>query len=157
MAITEMRPIANKTEKSDNPEFQSRPSDFPEDIRNSRAATQTISTKIRGCSEFGRQSRSDKVEKERDEHFNSIRSMIPMKQERRVKKKTSTPALTTSDDDMDLLDDDEAPLIKDVSPPPTGMDINMVFMLPVEFKGAKGRSLRCFSAPRRLCSRSPRS
>jgi hypothetical protein len=83
--------------------------------------------------------------------------MIPMKQERRMKKKTSTHALTTSDDDMDLLDDDEAPLIKDVSPPPTGMDINMVFMLPVEFKGAKGRSLRCFSTPRRLCSRSPRS
>jgi hypothetical protein len=30
---------------------------------------------------------------------------------------------------MYLLDDDEAPLIKDGSPPPTDMDINMVFTL----------------------------
>jgi hypothetical protein len=28
-------------------------------------------------------------------------------------------------------------LIKDGSPPSTSMDINMVFMLPVEFRGAK--------------------
>ncbi len=41
----------------------------------------------------------------------------------------------TSNDDMDLLDDDEAPLFKDRSPQPTSMDINMVFMLPAEFKG----------------------
>jgi hypothetical protein len=40
-------------------------------------------------------------------------------------------------DDMDLLDDDEAPLIKDGSPPLLGMDINMVFKLPAEFKGAE--------------------
>jgi hypothetical protein len=51
------------------------------------------------------------------------------------KEKTSTPALTASNDDMDLLDDDESPLIKDGSLPPTGMDINMIFMLPAEFKG----------------------
>jgi hypothetical protein len=37
---------------------------------------------------------------------------------------------------MDLLDDDEAPLIKDGSPPPTGMDINMVFTLPAKLRGA---------------------
>jgi hypothetical protein len=43
----------------------------------------------------------------------------------------------TSNDDMDLLDDDEFPLIKEGSPPPTGMDTNMVFMLPSEFKGAE--------------------
>jgi hypothetical protein len=36
-----------------------------------------------------------------------------MKQQWRVKKKTSTPALTASDDDMDLPDDDKSPLIKD--------------------------------------------
>jgi hypothetical protein len=42
-------------------------------------------------------------------------------------------ALTASDDDMDLLDDDESPLIKDGSPPPTSMDVIMVFTLPVEF------------------------
>jgi hypothetical protein len=49
-------------------------------------------------------------------------------------KKVDTPAPLTSDDDMDLLDDDETPLIKDGSPPPTGMDINMVFMLLAEFR-----------------------
>jgi hypothetical protein len=52
-----------------------------------------------------------------------------------VKKKTSVPALIASDNDMDLLDNDESPLIKDVSPPPTNMDINLVFMLPAEFRG----------------------
>jgi hypothetical protein len=36
-----------------------------------------------------------------------------MKQEWRVKEKVNTPAPMTSDDDMDLLDDDEASLIKD--------------------------------------------
>jgi hypothetical protein len=60
-----------------------------------------------------------------------------MKQEWRVKEKAIIPAPTTSDDDMDLLDDNESSLIKDGSPPPTGMDINMVFMLPAEFKGVK--------------------
>jgi hypothetical protein len=63
--------------------------------------------------------------------------MISLKQEWRVKNKTNTPALTTSDDDIDLLDDDKSSLIKDGSPPPIGMDINMVFTLLVEFKGAK--------------------
>jgi hypothetical protein len=63
--------------------------------------------------------------------------VIPSKQEWRVKEKVDTPAPTTSDDDMDLLDDDEAPLIKGGSPPPTDMDINMVFMLPSKFRGAK--------------------
>jgi hypothetical protein len=52
-----------------------------------------------------------------------------------VKEKTSTPALTTSDDDMDLLEGDESLLIKDGSQPPIDMDINMVFTLPDEFKG----------------------
>jgi hypothetical protein len=60
-----------------------------------------------------------------------------MKKEWRVKEKVNTPTPMTSDDNMDLLDDDEAPLIKDRSLPLTDMDINMVFMLPVEFKGAE--------------------
>jgi hypothetical protein len=81
--------------------------------------------------------REEAVEKERDEHFNTIRSVIPMKHEWRVKKKTSTSTLTSSDDDMDLLDDDESPLIKDGSLSPTRMDINMAFMLPAELRGAK--------------------
>jgi hypothetical protein len=38
---------------------------------------------------------------------------------------------------MDLLDDDESLLIKDGSPPLTGMDINMVLMLLAEFMGVK--------------------
>jgi hypothetical protein len=57
-----------------------------------------------------------------------------MKKEWRVKDMVDTPTPMTSDNDMDLLDDDEAPLIKDGSPPPTGMDNNMVFTLPAEFK-----------------------
>jgi hypothetical protein len=63
--------------------------------------------------------------------------VIPTKQEWRVKEKVDTPAPTTSDNDMDLLDDDEAPLIKDGSPPPIGMDINMVFTMPTEFRGVE--------------------
>jgi hypothetical protein len=80
--------------------------------------------------------REEAAEKEIDEHFNTIRPMFSTKQEWRVKEKASTPALTASDDDMDLLDDDESSLIKDRSLPPTGMDINMVFTLPVEFRVA---------------------
>jgi hypothetical protein len=38
---------------------------------------------------------------------------------------------------MDLLYDDEDPLIEDGSPPPNSMDINMVFTLPAEFRGAE--------------------
>jgi hypothetical protein len=60
-----------------------------------------------------------------------------MKQEWRLKEKTNIPTPTTSDDCMDLLDDDESPLIKDGSLPPTDMDINMVFTLLIEFRGAE--------------------
>ncbi len=81
--------------------------------------------------------REEVAEKERDEYFNVIRPVIPMKQEWRVKEKTDIPALTISDDDMDLLDDDEFPLIKDGSPLPTVMDMNIVFTLPTKFRGAK--------------------
>jgi hypothetical protein len=79
--------------------------------------------------------REEAAEKERDEYFNIISLVIPTKQEWRVKEKVDAPTPTTSDDDMDLLDDDEAPLIKDRSLPPTDMDINMVFTLPAEFRG----------------------
>jgi hypothetical protein len=81
--------------------------------------------------------RKEVAEKERGEHFNDIRLVIPMRQEWRVKEKADTLAPTTSNDDMDLLDDDEAPLIKDGSSPPTRKDINMVFMLPTKFRGAE--------------------
>jgi hypothetical protein len=36
---------------------------------------------------------------------------------------------------MDLPDNDEAPFIKDRSPPPIGMDISMVFTQSAEFRG----------------------
>jgi hypothetical protein len=81
--------------------------------------------------------KEDAVEKERDEHFNTIRPMFLMKQEWSVKEKADIHARTTSDNDMDLLDDDESPLIKDESLPPIGMDISMVFTLPTEFRGAE--------------------
>jgi hypothetical protein len=74
--------------------------------------------------------REDTTEKERDEHFNTIQPMFPMKQEWRVKEKADTSAPTTFDDDMDLLDDDESPVIKDGPLPLINMDINMVFTLP---------------------------
>jgi hypothetical protein len=45
------------------------------------------------------------------------------------------PCAQISDDDMDLLDDDVALFIKDGSPPPTDMDINMVSTLPAKFRG----------------------
>jgi hypothetical protein len=81
--------------------------------------------------------RKEAAKKERDEHFNAIWPMIPMKQEWRVKEKTSIPALTISDNDIDLLDDDESSLIKDESLPPTSMDVNMVFTLSAKFRGVE--------------------
>jgi hypothetical protein len=81
--------------------------------------------------------KEEAAEKEKDEHFNTIWHMFPTKQEWRVKDKANTLALMTSNDDMDLLNDDESLLIKDGSLPPTGMDINMVFTLSAEFWGAK--------------------
>jgi hypothetical protein len=81
--------------------------------------------------------REEAVEKERDEHFNTIWPMFPTTQEWRVRESVSTPALMASDDDMDLLDDHESPLIKDRSPLSTGMDINMMFTLSAEFRGAE--------------------
>jgi hypothetical protein len=79
--------------------------------------------------------REEEAESERDESFNTIRPIITMKQEWRVKEKTSTCTLIATDDDMDLLDNDESSLIKDGSLPLTDMDINMVFTLLVEFRG----------------------
>jgi hypothetical protein len=81
--------------------------------------------------------REEVAEMERDENFNTIRPIIPTKQEWRVTEKTSTPALKAFDDDMDLLDDDEPPLIKEGSLPRIGMDFNMVFTLLVEFRGVE--------------------
>jgi hypothetical protein len=92
--------------------------------------------------------REEAAEKERVEYFNIIRPVIPTKQEWRVKEKVDTPVPTTSDDDMDLLDDDKAPLIKDGSPPPTDMDINMVFTLSAEFRGVEEEVARMCLGPK---------
>jgi hypothetical protein len=81
--------------------------------------------------------REEVTEKERNEQFNDIQPVIQMKQEWRVKEKANTPTPTTSDDDMDLLDDDETPLIMDWSLQSTNMDVKIVFTLSAEFKGIK--------------------
>jgi hypothetical protein len=72
-----------------------------------------------------------------------------------VKEKTSAPALTASDDDMDLLDDDESPLIKDRSPPLTGVDINMVFTLPAKFRGAEEEVAQMCLGPKEVVFEKP--
>jgi hypothetical protein len=100
--------------------------------------------------------REEVAKKERDEHFNTVQPMISMKQEWRVKEKTSNPTLTTSDDDMDLLDNDESPLIKDGSPPPTSMDINMVFMLPIKFRGAEEEVAQMCLGPKESVFKKPK-
>jgi hypothetical protein len=81
--------------------------------------------------------KEDVAENERDKHFNTIQPMFPTKQEWRVKVKVDIPTPMTYDDDVDLLDNDESPLIKNGSPPPIDMDINMVFTLPAEFMDAE--------------------
>jgi hypothetical protein len=96
------------------------------------------------------------VEKERDEYFNNIQPVIPTKQEWRVKEKVNTPMPMTSDDDMDLLDDDEAPLIKDGSLPPTDMDINIVFMLSIEFKGIEEDVAQMCLSPKEAVFKKPK-
>jgi hypothetical protein len=101
--------------------------------------------------------REETAEQERDKHFSTIRPVIPMRQEWRVKEKTDAPEPMTSDDGMDLLDDDESQLIKDGSPLPTGMDINMVFMLPPEFRGAEVKVAQMCLGPKRLFLRSLKS
>jgi hypothetical protein len=100
--------------------------------------------------------REEAAEKDRDEHFNDIRPVIPTKQEWRVKEKANTPAPMTSNDDMDLLDDDEALLIKDGSPPPVGMDINMVFTLLAEFRGAEAEVTQMCFAPKEAVFKKPK-
>jgi hypothetical protein len=82
--------------------------------------------------------------------------MIPLKQEWRMKERTIMPALTTFDDDMDLLDDDEFPLIKDGSLPPIDMDINMVFTLSVDFKGVKEEIIQMCLGPKEAIFKKPK-
>jgi hypothetical protein len=99
--------------------------------------------------------KEDVAEKDRDEYFNTIQPMFPTKQEWRVKEKADIPAPMTSDDDMDLLDDDESLLIKNVSLPSIGMDINMVFTLSVEFKGDEEEVTQMCLGPKEVMFEKP--
>jgi hypothetical protein len=72
-----------------------------------------------------------------------------------VKEKANTPAPMTSDDDMDLLDDDEAQLIKGGSPPLTSMDINMVFTLQAEFRGTEEEVAQMCLSPKEAVFEKP--
>jgi hypothetical protein len=54
-----------------------------------------------------------------------------------------------------ILDDDEAPLIKDESPSPTGIDINMVFTLSVEFRGAMEEVAQMCLCPKEAMFKKP--
>jgi hypothetical protein len=56
---------------------------------------------------------------------------------------------------MDVLDDDESPLIKDGSPPPTSMGINMVFMLPAEFRGVEDEVAQMCLGPKEAMFKKP--
>jgi hypothetical protein len=73
-----------------------------------------------------------------------------------VKENTSTPAPMTSDDDMDLLDDEETPLIKDRSLPPTSIDINMVFTLSSEFRGPEEEVAQMCLGPKEAMFEKPK-
>jgi hypothetical protein len=81
--------------------------------------------------------------------------VIPIRQEWRVKEKASTPTLMASDDNMDLLDDDESPMIKDGSSAPTDMDINMVFTLSAEFRGAEEEDTQMCLSPKETVFEKP--
>jgi hypothetical protein len=78
-----------------------------------------------------------------------------MKQEWRVEEKDSIPAPTASDDDMNLLDDNESLLIKDGSLPPIIMDINVVFTLSIEFKGAEEEVAQMCLSPKEVVFEKP--
>jgi hypothetical protein len=67
-----------------------------------------------------------------------------------VKEKADIPAPTISDDDMDLLYDDESSLIKDEYSPPTGMDINMVFTILAEFRGVEEEVAQMCLSPKEV-------
>jgi hypothetical protein len=56
----------------------------------------------------------------------------------------------TFDDDMDMLDDNESPLIKDGSLPKISMDINKVFTLLAEFRGVEEEVAQMFLGPKEV-------
>jgi hypothetical protein len=63
--------------------------------------------------------------------------------------------LIASDDDMELLDDDESLLIKYESPPLIGIDINMVFTLPIKFRGIEEEIAQMCLGPKEVVFEKP--
>jgi hypothetical protein len=57
---------------------------------------------------------------------------------------------------MDLLDNDEALLIKNESPPLTSMDINMVFTLLTELRGAEEEVAQMCLSPKEAVFEKPK-
>jgi hypothetical protein len=100
--------------------------------------------------------KEEAAKKERDEHFNTIHLMFLTKQEWRVEEKSNTPALMASNDDLALPDDDKSLLIKDVSPPPTSTDINMVFTLPAQFRGVEEEVAQMCPGPSEVMFEKPK-
>jgi hypothetical protein len=72
-----------------------------------------------------------------------------------VKEKASTPALIASDDDMNPPYDDESSFISYRSPPPTCMDINMVFMLSAKFRDAEEEVAQMCLSPKEVMCEKP--
>jgi hypothetical protein len=58
-------------------------------------------------------------------------------------------------DDMYLLYGDVSLLIRDGSPPPIGMDINMVFTLLAEFRGAEEEVAQMCLSPKEVMFEKP--
>jgi hypothetical protein len=56
---------------------------------------------------------------------------------------------------MDLLDGDESPLTNGGSPPPTCMNINMVFTLPAEFRGVEEEVTQMCLGPKEVVFKKP--
>jgi len=73
--------------------------------------------------------------------------MQPTKKEWRVKLASPPPTLTVSDDEIDQLDEG-SPLIKEGTPPPENMEINMVFTLPAEFRAVEEEVAQLCLGPR---------
>jgi hypothetical protein len=101
--------------------------------------------------------REEVAEKERDEHFNTIRPVIPIKQEWGVKEKVDVTAPMTSDDDIDLL------VMTGLHRSRAGVRHQLAWTSTwcsryrPNSEVPRRRSLRCFSTPRRSCLRIPNS
>ena len=67
----------------------------------------------------------------RDQVFNEIKPIVPIRQEW-VVKQVIEPIVTSSDDEDDMQGD--SLILRDGTPPHDNMDINMVFVLPSKFK-----------------------